>query len=175
MTIIETLEAVKAFLDEQVAQKINLENPLYHELGEPNLRYVNPGVYLGYLPPGDMLPEGYAIPGLIIGLEEDADDGDGDAGVRIRITFAVYRAGGLDEADELVPDMTGYRDLLTLIQKTKSAVLSARHIGTEGGPKTLVQPPVKSGMYKEQPWPYWYGYMTFEVSVPSIDAIDLEL
>ena len=158
------LEALKEFIKEEIAYKI-----LLHKAPDENveIEYVNPCVFIGYLPPKNFLPEGYDIPCIIVGEENGEDDGN-SANLNIKLSFVTYGAGDYDENDVLMPDMQGYKDLLNLITRTRTTLSSNPFIKSI----TVIEKPIKWGMYQEQPFPYWYGYMTFTVNLPVNEMIN---
>lgn len=160
MSTLIILESLQKFLQEKVTPGITLQKPNDDNVDEYKL--VNPVVHTGWIPPKGYLPEGMesAIPCLIVGMDEASDDGS-DREINIRITAAVYSPGKHIPADgkaiDYIPDLKGYHDLLNLIDKTVAELSRNPVINTAG----MVQRPIKYGMYQEQPYPYWYGWITF--------------
>lgn len=158
------LQTLKEYIKSNVASKIKLEKP--NEDATQSPAYVNPVVVVGYLPPKNFLPEGYDVPAIIVGMDQGTDDGN-DAYLGIRIVFATYSMGEKNEEGEMIPDMKGYIDLLHLMTQTRMAISTAMNLE-----KTQVRKPIKWGMYQEQPWPYWYGWMTFDATLAIINPVD---
>lgn len=149
MTENRILEALKEFIKSITANE-KLKSPDKDE-------FVPPIVVVGYLPPKNYLPEGYDVPCIIVGMDEGEDDGE-EAKINVRLSFATYDPGENNDQGQLVPDMKGYIDLLHIMTKIRIALLQTRVInGT-----TVIETPIKWGMYQEQPWPQWYGWMTFD-------------
>lgn len=161
MSTVSVLEALQGFLQTKVSPGIKLQKAENNKVMEYEL--VNPAVHVGWVPPAGYLPEGMesAIPCLVVGMDEGSDDGQ-DGQLNIRIAAAVY-SPGLHEPSggglKYTPDMKGYNDLLNLIDRTM-AELTKNLIIKDAGE---IQRPVKWGMYQEQPYPYWYGWITFSV------------
>lgn len=160
MSDIMVLEAIRTFIKDEVVsqiklQKANDDNILIYELA-------NPEVHIGWIPPNGLMPEEVTVtvPGIIVGFD-DADDDGQEAGMNVRLSFVVFSPGSHklkeDDSTEFTPDFQGYMDLLNLIEKTKQALIRHRIIGGV----TTVEPPFKRGMYQDQPYPYWYGWLTF--------------
>lgn len=161
MTILQSLET---FLKEKVVPTIKLQKANDNDIEEYTL--VNPSVHIGWLPPKGYLPEGMeaAIPCLVVGLDDATKDSEAD--FSIRISAAVY-SPGLHKPNEVddtkldyYPDFKGYHDLLNLIDRTvfhlERNVIIDRKATLEG--------PIKWGMYPDQqPYPYWYGWITFSL------------
>lgn len=153
------IEALQKFLQERVAGKIKLQAPA-KDIDTYGL--VHPAVHVGWIPP--KLPENISpesqvtdIPCIIVGMDEGEDDGD-SASLNIRLSFVTF-SEGLMKDGKLYPNYEGYKDLINLIALTRRELSAAVTIGSV----TSVQRPFKWGMYKDQPAPYWYGWMTFSV------------
>jgi hypothetical protein len=165
------LEDIKAFLLEKVTptiklQKSNDNNVMTYEL-------VNPAVHVGWIPPKGYLPEGMesAIPCLIVGLDEGSSDYQ-DKGLNIRISAAVFSPGlhkPVESGLNYTPDFQGYEDLLNLIDRTVDTLKKNPIIKQ----KVTINESIKWGMYQDQPYPYWYGWITFSVSRPAIPPVDI--
>jgi len=163
MSTIKILEAYEHFFKEKVTPTIKLQKPSDDNVEDYEL--VNPQVHVGWVPPKGYLPAGMesAMPCLIVGMDDASDDGQ-SAEVNIRISVAVYSPGihapNSDESLNYTPDFKGYNDLLNLIDRTVDELLRNRIIY---GVSTA-ELPIKWGMYQDQPYPYWYGYITFTAS-----------
>lgn len=161
MTLLDVLEAIKLRLEEKVAPMIELPNPNPLQTEKP---YVNPKVYLGHIPPEDDDPETHTLPGIVVGFGESVDDGEQATTIPILISFILYR----DVDDGIDPnsfDMSGYKELAVVIEKTKQSFSTNRLI--EDSMKKgvcQVQAPFKFGPFKEQKYPYWYAYLHFNVT-----------
>lgn len=164
-----TLDSIKDFLEEKVASNLKLLKANDNNVNAYEL--VNPQVHIGWIPPKGYLPEGmeYMAPCLVVGYDEDNDDGQ-DLDLNIRISVVVYKPGTYKPNEnsqiEYIPNMEGYRDLLNLMDLTKAELKRTRIINQ----KVTIQMPIKSGMYQnEQPYPYWYGWITFSArTIPGL-------
>ena len=163
MSTIRILKAYKAFLKDVVATTIKLKKP--DDDNTETYELVNPQVHIGWIPPKGYLPPEMesAMPCLIVQMDE-ADTNAQSADIKIRISFAVWSPGTyLPEENggvDYTPDFDGYIDLINLIDRTVDELVRNRVIGDV----TTVQLPIKYGMYAEQPYPYWYGWITFTTS-----------
>ncbi|MDF2891243.1 MAG: hypothetical protein K0R80_1610 [Clostridia bacterium] len=175
MSTVTILGKIKEFLEEEVAPKIKLQKASDNNVDSYEL--VNPQVFIGWLPPNGCIPEGltHTIPCLLVGLEDSSDDGN-EGEINIRISAAVYSPGmhkiaGVAEASttEFKADFQGYVDLLNLLDRTTAKLIKAQVIKNS---VPLVYP-VKSGMYQEQPYPFWYGWITFSVKRPAYPKVDV--
>lgn len=172
MSTMAILEAVQAFLQEKVTPTIKLQKPNDSNVMEYSL--VNPRVHVGWIPPKGYLPEGMesAIPCLIIGMDDASKDNMEE--YNLRISAAVYSPGlhAPNESGKIIytPDFQGYQDLINLIDRTVRTLEENPIIGGKGA----VRDPIKWGIYQqEQPYPYWYGWITLTVARPSIPSADI--
>lgn len=158
------LETLQSFLLEKVSPEIKLLKANDNNVNGYEL--VNPQVHIGWIPPKGYIPEGmeHMIPCLIVGFDEDEDDGQ-EMETKIRISAVVYKPGSYKPQDDSVkytPTMEGYIDLLNLLDRTKAELVRHRIINQS----LKVEMPIKKGMYQqEQPYPYWYGWIIFSVSI----------
>lgn len=162
------LEAIRDNLIANVASNIKLQVPYDDDITKYEL--MNPNVFIGWLPPANQLQDmpqqlmdgvKKAIPCIIVTFDDGEDDGS-DAGLNIRVSFAVYNPGLTNPDGEFIPDSKGYQDLVNLIFLTRQE-LSSNPVICNG--KTEVNKPFKWGMYLDQPQPYWFGYLTFKATI----------
>ncbi|WP_326514787.1 hypothetical protein [Clostridium intestinale] len=157
------LEAIRTFLIKNVATKIKLEKPPEEGTIDDTIQLVPPAVYIGWIPPKNYLDEfGYDVPGLLV-MEDGGEDDDGEAYLNIRIGVATYDVGETING-QLKPNTKGYKDTLNLISIIRTEL--SRNINIEG--VTTVEKPVKWGLYEEQNYPFWHGWITFKVVTPSL-------
>lgn len=152
MTIIDTLKAIQKFLEDDVASDMKFQKE-----GNPE-EYVNPYVGIMSLPHKNFMPVDFQVPYIIVGLANGIDDTD-ESTLTIRITCATY--GG--EIVDGIPDTTGYIDLLNLIDRIKLKLIERSVINGAG----TVHKSINFGVYNEQlTYPYWYGYLEFDIQTP---------
>ena len=171
MSTISILESIKTFLLEKVSPEIKLQQANDKNIQDYEL--VNPHVFVGWIPPNGYLPEGMetAIPCLIVGLDEAEDNSDEEE-YKIRISAVVFSPGYHEPTGagiKYTPDFQGYHDLLNLIDRTTAELRKNRIISG----KASMKDPIKWGMYQEQPYPYWYGWITFTAGYQSYPASEL--
>ena len=181
MSTVATLDTLKAFLEEKVALTIKLQKADNDNV--KNYELVNPQIHVGWIPPKGFLPSelDHAIPCLLVGYDGGEDDSQ-TAEENIRITAVVYSPGrnnpeaiygSASYGDALdptyYPRFSGYIDLLNLIDRTKAELVKNQIINKS----LIIQYPIKWGMYEEQPYPYWYGWVTFAVRKASYPAAGL--
>lgn len=166
MTARDTLDALQAFLKERVAEHILLQRePMQGEESAPTEpdSYVHPSVPIIRLPHQNFNPDGFQVPFLAVCFDSD-DDGDDEHTMDIRLVAGIYGGGNYEgDADpDGIPDNKGYLDLINLMEKAKLELLSE---GIIGGACRVCKP-VSMKPYDEDTWPYWYGNITFPVSIP---------
>lgn len=169
---IEILEALKRFIQREVAKKIMLEKPL--EENEVNGKYVlvNPEVYIGWLLPEENIDECLSdipqIPAIIINEENGIDDDD-ESKLNINIEIITYDPGTRISETETNLDSNGYKDVLNVISKIRLA-LSSNLVIEE---ITTANKPFKWNIPKNQPYPYWIGFFNFSVSTIPLNIVDI--
>lgn len=158
MNTVNALDDLVEFLQLNVANKSKLQKDSSNDIYSYEL--VSPNVFKGWLPPNGYLPQGFTgIPAIIAGLDGGSDDGDSDD-EQVKLSFAVYSPGTHLEDGTYTPDFNGYNDLLNLIELTKAELIKSSINISE---KFKLSEEITWGMYEEQPYPYWYGYMTFSI------------
>lgn len=154
MTENEVLQALATFIKTKTSDMKFLKGGDKKE--EHDL--VPPAVYEGWVPPKNYLTEyGYDIPCVVVGMDEGEDDGQ-EAKLGIRLIFGVYSPGTTNAEGQIIPDSKGYIELLHLMTRVRVSLLNAIFIGG----KCEVEKPIKWGLYDEQQWPYWHGWMMFD-------------
>ena len=153
MTIIDTLNKIKKFIEDEVASDMKFQKE-----GSNPIELVNPYVGVMSLPHKNFMPVDFQVPFIIVGLANGTDDRDENK-LLIRISCATY--GG--EITDGIPNTTGYVDLLNLIERIKLKLIEHSVINGAG----TVHKPFNYGIYNEQlVYPYWYGYLEFEIQIP---------
>ncbi len=163
------LEVLKDFLAENVASKIKLQRPTE----DKSYELINPSVHVGWIPPKlpenmkpeELLQEVPATPCIVIGMDDGEDDGNG-ASMNVRLTFVTYSRGTIKEG-KFTPNFEGYKDVINLRTRAREELAKAAVIGG----KTTVQQPFTWGMYEEQPYPHWMGWLRFRVSCVSMGYV----
>lgn len=158
MTAVQALKELKKFIEKEVASKIRLQKEA-PTTEKPE--YVNPFVALMTLPHKNFMPVNFQVPHIIIGLTSGSDDTD-EHKISIQMQFATF--GGDTKFGEFpsIPDSSGYIDLLNLLEMTKAKLVKSTVIEKCG----VVDKPILYGVYNEQiTYPYWYGYMTFDLQI----------
>lgn len=163
------LEAVQDFLQRNVSPKILLQKAKDNNIDQYEL--VHPSVFPGWIPPKGFLPIGNeaAVPCIVVSLDRGDDDGN-EAGLDIRLTFAVFNPGTYSNG--LTYSYEGYKDLINLMFLTRRELSKATIINNI----TAIEKPFNWAIYQDQPYPYWYGWLTFRTTaaiLPYIDQPDL--
>lgn len=162
MTAVEALQGLKTFLEREVAQKIELQK----EHSDP-VEYVNPYVSIISLPHKNFMPVNFQVPYILVGFSDGNDDTE-DNSMQIRIACATYGGDVLFQEQNNLPDEKGYMDLLVLLERIKSKLVSKTLI--EG--KCMIDKPIQYGVYDEElTYPYWYGYLQFKIQIPATQSV----
>lgn len=163
------LETLQVFLQQNVAARIKLQKPTEDKTFE----LVSPTVHVGWIPPklpDNMRPEELlqdvpATPCIIVGMDDGEDDGS-SASMDIRLTFVTYSRGTIRDG-KLMPNFEGYKDVINLRTRAREELAKAAVIGG----KTTVQQPFTWGMYEDQPYPHWMGWLRFKLSCVSMNHV----
>ena len=165
--ILTVLGAIKEFLSREAAPTIKL--PMSGKNGEEaGFKLVNPDVRTEWLDTVDADKNRYPevknktdIPCLLVCMDEADDPGGDGAGLllNIRVVAVCWNPGTFTEEHERKIDGAGYSDLVNLLERAKQKIMAKRDF--EG--KAVLEGGVKLKVYEEQPWPYWYGWLSFQV------------
>ena len=157
MTVVESLNALKEFVENKVASSILLPK---EGLATEKMELVNPYVALIAMPHKNFTPVNFQVPHILIGFATGTD-GANEHSVNIQMQFATFGGDIKFKETANIPDSSGYIDLLNLIERTKKELIQEAVI--KGG---VVSKPMMYGIYNEQiTYPYWYGYLTFELQI----------
>ena len=166
MQAVSSLQKIQDWLQQLIIKEhIQLKQPQEDDQTD---RYtlVAPAVHIGYIPPkGELYPQGgIRIPCLVVGTAEVSSDEDNTI-MDLQITAVVWDPGiqsttGVNAPMQLSANFSGYVTLLNLLDRVKLWI--RREDGIAG--RFQLESPVKLKTYEEQPWPYWYGYLTCTVS-----------
>lgn len=161
MNTMSIINDLKIFLEKYVANDIELK--CSDDDNAYNFSLVHPSVFIGWIPPKGFLPEVIesAIPCIMVGLDNGTDDSR-ESSFKIKLSMATWSPGEYqkeNQEEKLIPSFNGYVDLINLLDKTKAVLLKNLIISE----KYIIDGDVSYGMYNEQPYPYWYGYMTFSI------------
>lgn len=174
MSTVKILNTIREFLQEKVTPNIMLRLPNDKDVTEYSL--VNPNVFIGWIPPKEYLPVNinYPIPCIVVGFDDGEDDNI-DSIYRIRLTVVVYSQlfspnQFNTKAQNIYTNFEGYVELLNLIDLTKAELKKKTIINNY----MIIDSSLKWGMYAEQPLPYWYGYLTFNVKNNAYPTLNLE-
>lgn len=160
-TAIEAINTLTDFITENVATKIKLQREFTEENRE--ISFVNPIVIPGFMPHTNFLPYAFQTPYILVSVDEGIDD-TSDSSVAVRIVFGVFGGGFYKDEfgiDTSLPDMQGYKDLLNIIEKTRNC-LTQNQVLNNG---VSIRYPLKYGIYETDIYPYFYGYIKFEVAM----------
>lgn len=155
MATVSVLESVKVYLEREVAATIKLqipsdENILAYELAHPT-------VFVGWVPPKGLLSIEPNFPCLVVGFDQGKHQTSKKT-YNLRISAAVYSPGTHELQEGVMtykPNYQGYIDLLNLIDRTINCLIKSEQIET-----LEIAQDISWSMYDEQPYPYWYGYIS---------------
>lgn len=156
MTPLDALKDLKTYIEQ------SLTDANYTLQKEESTELVVPYVEICYLPHKNFAPTTFQTPGILICFDETRDTGK-ERAMGVRILCSTY-GGGVYEGTN-IPDAKGYEDLLNLMEWLQTILATKWTIGRA----SLIRP-IESGMYDtELSWPYWYGYVSFDVSLTVIE------
>ena len=159
MTAVDSLKALKEFLEKEVASTILLRK---EGLTNQEPEFVHPYVALITLPHKNFVPVNFQVPHILVGLSSGTDEAD-EHSLSVRLQLATVSGDTVFNETANLPDSSGYIDLLNLIERTKGKLINAGVIEKAG----LIEKPIHYGIYDEQlTYPYWYGHLTFTLQIP---------
>ena len=166
MTAIDALKALKVNIEKIIED----QNILLQKENSYPPSYVKPYTDLIFMPHSNFAPQDYKVPFVLIGLDKAVDDAS-EHTLFVRLTIGTYGGGWyVDDSGNKVdlPDGNGYYDLINLIERIKFAIVTKANIDGAG----TVCKPFDYGTYDtEMTYPYWYGYLSFNVSIPATEYI----
>lgn len=163
MTLANELFRIRDFLQSKVSPLISLWRPAADNRIDGSYQVQNPAVHIGWVPmadPEQPPPElaSAAFPCIIVGLDDTTLNTSDPSTIGFRLSFAVYRPGDkLDVDVDPALNTQGYLDLVNLMDLTIRELFVNHYPG-------LDRDGVKCGLYPQQPYPFWYGWLTFTVS-----------
>ncbi|MBP1926849.1 hypothetical protein J2Z76_002719 [Sedimentibacter acidaminivorans] len=163
MTIRDVLDDIKIFIENKVACEFKLEKPPVEDLIDEEYTLVNPSVFIGWLPPKNY-NEFHEIPSIIVMGDTGEDNGE-EGSIGIRLAIGTYDIGHTIKTDDELNtsiNSKGYLDLINLVEKIKQEFSKNRVLD-----HTTLEGPFKWGLYEEQPFPYWYAWVSFNANISS--------
>lgn len=193
MNLVQTIDTVVDWLNENVCPKIELKLPDdYKNDASYGVAMVNPAAFPLYVPGKDRLPPSVPapIPSVCVQLMEGSDDLNGSRRtLQIRLCLACWNPGthgdaiynpevnagavgnisyyrNNDGADQAYTrNMDGWRDSLNFADLVLRSIESSEYIN---GVRLAKESPVKYGMFVEDGnvwdyYPYWHNWISFEL------------
>lgn len=164
--LIDNLEKITEWMQENVCDKINLYEPT-EKLGKQMPKTVHPTAFTMFIPSQDMLKKEKKIPALCVQMDDGEEDlKTHENNINIRLFFAVWNPGRF-ETDELgvkcIPDTDGWKDVLRFVNKAQKEIEKTVYIA---GMRVDRNIPIRYEFYKTKDgivdaWPYWYAQLTF--------------
>lgn len=165
MQTVSSLESIKKWLESLILTDHIKQKAPRKDNKVSTYTLVSPAVHIGFVPPDGIIDSAASmrIPCLVVGTAETNGDEDSTT-MELQITAIVYDPG-LQKQDEssqlqLTPNFDGYATLLNFLDRVKGWIQREDGIAD----RFQLESPVKLKTYEEQPWPYWYGFLTFTVS-----------
>ncbi len=166
MQTVSSLTEVQVWLTWLIAKEhIELKCPQADDRAD-HYTLAAPAVHIGYIPPKAELNSagGIRIPCLVVGVTESAGDEDNTT-LDLQITAVVWDPGIQSPAEQegqtqLAANFDGYITLLNILDRVKLWVQREDGIAE----RFQLESAVRLKTYEEQPWPYWYGSLSFTVS-----------
>lgn len=156
MTPLDALKDLKLYIQK------SLTDANYTLQKEESTDMVVPYVEICYLPHKNFTPTGFQTPGVLICFDEARDTGK-ERTMGVRILCSTYGGGYYDGTT--IPDAKGYEDLLNLLEWLQTVLLTKQTIG-----RASITRPIECGIYDtELSWPYWYGYVSFDVPLTVVE------
>lgn len=145
MTVYKVMDNLKSFILEAVKEA---------HLTTKNNEGKIPSVILGYLDPLDNeKDEKEDFPYVIIRYIDDQIEDD-SSNLKLKLIFGIHSE-----------DFCGWVDVLHLFELVKIAILKSPIFGFY-----TVDKPIKSSIPEEQPYPYFYGFMDLNLTIPQIQV-----
>lgn len=155
MTAQDALDDLQAFFEKAIQE---MQMTYQQEETDPPV-YVAPYVAQCYWPHKNFIPGDFQAPGILIALDTAEDTGQENT-LDVRLICTTYGGGKYQGTD--IPDASGYKDLLSMMERIKTALVTQQAIGRGG-----LRRPIEMGMYdSELAWPFWYGYLKFSLDIP---------
>ena len=162
--MIYVLETIKEAI-ENITKDIKLEKP---PLSNAEFRatsnimdyeLTSPAVYVGWYP-NEGLEEYQGLAPSITVMMDNGDDIDGEdiSNIKIRLGIMIYDPGTTTE-EEVKLNAKGYKDLLNLIFLIKKDIKSELSLNISK---------IKWELPQEQKFPYWFGFINFELQIKNI-------
>lgn len=196
MTVINVMDVIQSFLKENVCPDIQFLVPAKKDGIEYEEKYANPEVFAFFEPEKGRLPEDvtYTTPGIVVQAGTGTDNlNTSQRSIDIVLAFSVWNPGKyrtiqnmqLDKIDvsdkngvsmkfegdiskSFVRNEEGWRDVYSLMELTKSKIISHGRIGNY-----LLGPEIKYGSYTKDGalidfYPYYHLWMSFTLtSIPT--------
>lgn len=155
LTLVNLIEELGKFLEEKVATEIELKT---YSNNEKKFEMKKPKVIKGLIIPkinetGRDIDSFAHIPFINIGIKDFVCKDDENIAT-VKIIFANCCYGSYKD-DELIEDMSGYRDILNLAEKIRFQLYKQKKINNQF---ELVDD-FKTVIPNEQPYPLWEGYI----------------
>lgn len=191
MAIVDDLNRIRDWLQEQVCDKIKLKTPDDNESTEDyDYKLVAPRAFIQYIPPKDRLPPETTsnFPSLCVRLVEGEHKLGGENVMQIMLHFGAWNPGqhardvyvpkgdGYDQENvgEFQRTVNGWQDVLSFVDRALREIENAENIA---GMRVVTENGIKYGFVDETLeglYPYWFAWVTFTLQAGNIRARSLE-
>lgn len=196
MTIVDTLETVRQWLEDNVCPLVKLKLPDdSHTDGSYEYKLVNPQAFSLFIPTTDRLPPKVAapIPSVCVSLVQGTDKPlESAREVKIRLDFSAWDpghhapdlfyakdGGGLfiKDNDEVLKQFQkndlGWRDVWNFTDTALREIENAEYLN---GIRVKKELGLDFGIYSEEKatpnfWPFWFSWIEFAVEIASVRKI----
>ena len=154
---VTVLNSLKEFLEKEVLATLKLKRQLQNISG---YELVTPLCHIGYIPPnGDIVSNDVSIPCVVVGVDKKISSEE-ETLYNIRLTAAIFDNGFDDGLNPIISDFMGFVSLQNLLDSIEASIMRNPVLC-----KSLaVVGEIESALYEQQPFPFWYGYLKFQLS-----------
>lgn len=183
MTIVDSIEAVREWLEKNVCSQVKLKLPPGEDATDENYNYtlVTPASFALFVPAADRLPPGAdaSIPSVCVQLVQGTDTlTTASREMRLRLSFSAWNPGKhkkdifismgngefrANSDDSFQKDDDGWRDVWNF---TDTALREIENADSLNGVKILHSKGITFGVFSEEKatpnfWPYWFSWVEF--------------
>ena len=166
MAVVKQLEKIKAWLEAEICPQFK-----FKQADDENVdvtypyELVNPNVFILYVPPLELIGEGYRVPSVCIQFDDGNESMAKASGVlNLRLQFATFNPGEHTE-DNFKVNTEGWRDVWNFIDYIMKKLRDTELIGDlriikENG---IHYGPISDAGQIPNFYPYYFAWVTFSV------------
>lgn len=165
MLLIDELEKVTEWMQENVCNHINLYEPT-EKIGRQMPQTVHPTAFTMFIPSQDMI-KAKKVPALCVQLDDGTEDlATNESAINIKLFFAAWNPGRFlkcEDGIKCIPGTEGWKDIFRFVGKAQREIEKTIYIA---GMRVDRKIPVRYELYRTKDgiadaWPYWYAQLTF--------------